>query len=66
MAHTETSLSKLNKEKQVRIALDFQNKQDILLNKINTELTSLRKSYNMLEAELSVSKSVTTQQKKTR
>ena len=45
MAHTETSLLKLNKEDLARIALDFQNKQDVLLNKINDDMTDLKKIY---------------------
>lgn len=64
VAHTEVSLSKLNKDELVRIALDFQQKQDLLLNKINSDLTDLKKSYAMLESELLVSRTVTTRQKK--
>ena len=64
MAHTEVSLSKLTKEELVRIALDFQQKHDLLLNKINSDLTDLRKSYNRIESELSVSRNVTSNQRK--
>ena len=64
MAHTEVSLSKLTKEELVRIALDFQKKQDLLLNKINKDLTDLSKNYLMLESELSVSRTVTANQRK--
>lgn len=64
MAHTEASLLKLNKEDLARIVLDFQNKQDVLLNKINNDMTDLKKNYEMLESELSVSRNVTTNQKK--
>ena len=62
MAHTEASLLKLNKEDLARIVLDFRNKQDVLLNKINN-MTDLKKNYKMLESELSVSRNVTTNQK---
>ena len=64
MAHTQESLLKLNKEDLVRLALDYQQKQDLLLNKINQDLTELRKNYSRLESELQVSKSVTTLQRK--
>ena len=64
MAHTEESLLKLNKEDLARIVLDFQNKQDVFLNKINNDMTDLTKNYKMLESELSVSRNVTTNKKK--
>ena len=64
MAHTEVSLLKLTKEELVRITLDLQKKQDLLLNKINNDLADLRKNYSALESELSVSRTVTTNQKK--
>ena len=63
VAHTSESLSKLNKEDLVRLALDYQHKQDSLLNKINEDLSELRKNYTRLESELQISKSVTTLQR---
>ena len=63
MAHTEASLSKLNKDDIVRIALDLQEKQDTLLNKIHQDLSELRNNYSRLESELLISKTVTTCQK---
>ena len=63
MAHTEASLSKLNKDDIVRIALDLQEKQDTLLNKIHQDLSELRNNYSRLESELLISKTVTTRQK---
>ena len=63
MAHTEASLSKLNKDDIVRIALDLQEKQDTLLNKIHQGLSELRNNYSELESELLISKTVTTRQK---
>ena len=64
MAHTEVSLLKLTKEELVRITLDFQQKQDMLLNKINNELVDLRKNFSALESELTVSQNVTTNQRR--
>ena len=64
MAHTSESLSKLNKEDLVRLALDYQHKQDTLLNKINEDLSELRKNYSKIESELEISKNVTELQKK--
>ena len=46
MAYTKSSLSRLNKDDFIRIALDMQS-------------SKLRKSYKKLEADLSVFKSVT-------
>ena len=63
MAHTEASLSKLKKDDIVRIALDLQEKQDTLLNKIHQDLSELRNNYSRLESELLISKTVTTRQK---
>ena len=60
MALTTESLLKLSKDDLVRIALDFQQKQDLLLNSINQEITELSKNYSRLESELQVSKTVTT------
>ena len=65
MAHTEASLLKLNKEDLARIVLDFENKQDVLLNKINNDMTYLKKNYKMLESELSVSRNEPRIKKKT-
>ena len=59
MPHTDVSLMKLTKEELVRIALDFQQKQDLLLNKINKDLTELRNNYARLESELSILQNVT-------
>ena len=63
-AHTTESLLKLNKEDLVRLALDYQQKENMLLNKINQELIELRKNYTRLESELYISQSVTTKQRK--
>ena len=52
MAHTENSLSRLNKDDLIRLALDYQQKYDITLDKISKELAELRISYNKLESDL--------------
>ena len=52
MAHTENSLSRLNKDDLIRLALDYQQKYDITLDRISKELVELRKSYNKSESDL--------------
>ena len=62
MAYNESSLSRLNKDDFILIALDMQNSKletNSILTDIKNELSELRKSYNKLEADLAVSKSVT-------
>ena len=44
MAHTENSLSRLNKDNLIRLALDYQQKYDVALDKISKELADLRKN----------------------
>ena len=63
-AHTTESLLKLNKEDLVRLALDYQQKETVLLNNINQELIELRKNYTRIESELQISQSVSTAQRK--
>ena len=58
MAHTENSLSRLSKDDLIRLALDYQQKYDITLDKISKELAELRKSYNKLESDLAITKAV--------
>ena len=61
MAYTESSLSRLNKDDYIHIALDMQNLKldtNSILADIKNELSELRKGYNKLEADLAVSKSV--------
>ena len=58
MTYTESSLSKLNKDVFIRIALDMQNSKldtDLILTDIKNKLSKLRKSYNKVEADLAVS-----------
>ena len=57
MAYTESSLSKINKDDLVRIALDIQNTKvdsNSVLTDIKNELSELRKNCNKLETELAV------------
>ena len=58
VTHTEKSLSRLNKDDLIRLALDYQQKYDITLDKISKELAELRKSYNKLESDLAITKAV--------
>ena len=58
MAHTENSLSRLSKDDLIRLALGYQQKYDITLDKISKELAELRKSYNKLETDLAITKAV--------
>ena len=58
MAHSENSLSRLNKDDLIRLALDYQQKYDINLDKISKELAELRRSYNKLESDLAITKAV--------
>ena len=58
MAHTENSLSRLNKDDLICLALDYQQKYDITLDKISKELAELCKSYQKLESDLAITKAV--------
>ena len=55
MAHTEKSLSKLNKEDLIRLTLDFQQKHDNLFGKLMEDFADPRADYVKLEAERAVS-----------
>ena len=58
MDHTENSLSRLNKDHLIRLALYYQQKYGITLDKISKELAELRKSYSKLESDLAITKAV--------
>ena len=45
MAHTENSLSRLDKDDLIRLALDYQQKYDITFDKTTKELAELSKKY---------------------
>ena len=55
MAHTENSLSRLNKDDLIHLALDYQQKYDITLDKISKELAELWQ----LDSDLAITKAVT-------
>ena len=62
MALTESLLSRLNKDDLICIALCMRNSKldtNSSLTDIKNELSELRKSYNKLEPDLAVSKSIT-------
>ena len=67
MAYTKSSLSRINKDDLIRIALDMQNlkldTKSVSIN-IKNEISELRKSYSKLQNDLTVSKSVTEIMKK--
>ena len=48
MAHTESSLSRLNKDDLIRLALDYQQKYDITLDKTSNELAELSRRTSLL------------------
>ena len=56
MAHTEASLSKLNKEDLIRLSLDFQQKHDNLFGKLMEDFADLKSDYVKLEADLSITR----------
>ena len=58
MAHTENSLSRLNKDDLIRLALNYQQKYEITLDKISKKLAELSKTYNKLESDLAITKAV--------
>ena len=58
MTHTKNSLSTLNKEDIIHLALDYQHQYDITLGKITKKLAELRKSYNKLELDMAITKPV--------
>ena len=58
MAHTENSLTRLNKDDLIRLTLDYQQKYDITLDKICKKLAKLRKSYSKLESDLAFTRAV--------
>lgn len=63
MAHTEASLSKLNKEDIIRLALDLQQKHDSLLCKLQENYADLKVNYAKIEADLSIVRTVSNNMK---
>ena len=58
MAHTEASLSKLNKDNLVRLTLGFQHKHYNLLGKLMEDFANLKANYLKLEADLFITRTV--------
>ena len=58
MALNEASLSKMNKEDLIRLALDFQQKHDNLFGKLMEDFADPKANYDKLEADLSTSRTV--------
>ena len=58
MAYAEKSLNRPNKDDLICLALNYQQKYDITLNKIIKELAEIRNSYNKLELDLAIIKAV--------
>ena len=58
MAYAEKSLNRPNKDDLICLALNYQQKYDITLNKIIKELAEIRSSYNKLELDLAIIKAV--------
>ena len=50
MASKEAALSKLNRDDHIRIALDMQKTQNIILSDMKSKLSELLKIYNKLES----------------
>ena len=58
MAHTLASREKLGKSDLAKLVIDYQNKFDIVLNTINSELLDLKNRFTKLESDLEISKNV--------
>ena len=61
--YVESTLSKLNQDDLIHLALDIQETQNSILSYVKNEPTELRKNENKLETDLKVSKSVTKEMK---
>ena len=56
MAHALASLKKLRKYDLARLAIDYQNKFDAILNNINSELLDLKNKFTKLELDVEISR----------
>ena len=63
MALSESALKKLNKGEIIILALDYQNKFDSMLAGIRNELSDLKKDFELLRSDLSITKLVNTKLK---
>ena len=60
MALSESELKKLNKNEIINLALDYHNKFDSMLAGIRNELSDLKKDFEQLRLDLSITKLVNT------
>ena len=60
MALPESALKKLHKDEIINLALDYQSKFDSTLAGIRNELSDLKKDFEQLRSDLSVTKLVNT------
>ena len=58
MVHTESSLGRLSEDDLLRLALDYQQRQEITFDKITKKLSEPRKSYTKLKSDLAITKGV--------
>ena len=58
MAFSESALKKLHKDEIINLALDYQNKFDSTLAGIRNKLSDIRKDFEQLRSDLSVTKLV--------
>ena len=58
MALSESALKKLHKDEIISLALDYQSKFDISLAGIKNELSDLKKDFEHLRSDLSITKLV--------
>ena len=63
MAFSESVLKKLHKDEIISLALDYQSKFDSTLAGIRNELSDLKKSFEQLRSDLSITKLVNTKLK---
>ena len=63
MAFSESALKKLHKDEIINLALDYQSKFDSTLAGIRNELSDLKKDFEQLRSDLSVTKMVNTKLK---
>ena len=63
MALSECALKKLRKDEIINLALDYQSKFDSTLAGIRNELSDLKKDFEQLRSDLSITKLVNTKLK---
>ena len=61
MALSESALKKLHKDEIINLALDYQNKFDSTLAAIKNELSDLKKHFEQLRSDFSITKLVNTE-----